>query len=199
MRNHPHGNIFDVEALVAKRDPDCTALLDVGNADMMAELADVLVEDFTTARSESAFPFRLIPRRHGNFMNSSLTNLAVLNRGKPYNPVYIHPDAIAALGLVSGGSVTVVSPHDSISCVAEADSTLRRDVVAMHHAFGGLPSEDDEFRSRGSNVGRLVATEVDYDPITGMPRQGNIAVRIVARDEATSGPRTEKLLPQHRG
>src|SRR3954468_6611269 len=125
VRNHPHGNIFDVEALVAKRDPDCTALLDVGNADMMAELADVLVEDFATARSESAFPFRLIPRRHGNFMNSSLTNLAVLNRGKPYNPAYMHPSAIAGLGLQTGDLVTVTSPHDSIPSVLEADDTLR--------------------------------------------------------------------------
>jgi anaerobic selenocysteine-containing dehydrogenase len=199
VRNHPHGNIFDVDALVAERDHDCAARLDVGNAYMLADLADVLVEDFKAVRSDSAFPFRLIPRRHGNFMNSSLTNLAALNRGKPYNPVYIHPDAIAALGLVSGASVRVVSPHDSIPCVAEADRTLRRDVVAMHHAFGGLPSEDDEFRSRGSNVGRLVATEVDYDPITGMPRQGNIAVRIVAMDDATSGHRTEKPPPQRRG
>ncbi len=49
----------------------------------------------------------------------------------------------------------------------EADDTLRRDVIAMHHAFGGLPSEDGEVRDRGSNVGRLVPTDVDYDPITG--------------------------------
>ena len=60
----------------------------------------------------------------------------------------------------------------------EADDTLRPDVVAMHHAFGGLPAEDGEFRDRGSNVGRLVPTDVDYDPITGMPRQGNIPVRV---------------------
>jgi hypothetical protein len=63
--------------------------------------------------------------------------------------------------------------------VVEADDTLRRDVTSMHHAFGGLPAEDNEFRDRGSNVARLVATDIDYDPITGMPRQSNIPVSVV--------------------
>jgi anaerobic selenocysteine-containing dehydrogenase len=111
-------------------------------------------------------------------MNSSGTALPALNRGKAYNPAYMHPDAIAELGLVSGELVTVTSPHDGIPSVVEADDSLRRDVIAMHHAFGGLPAEDDQVRYRGSNVGRLVPTDVDYDPITGMPRQGNIPVRI---------------------
>ncbi len=112
-------------------------------------------------------------------MNSSGINLSALNRGKPYNPAYMHPDTLAALGLESGAAVTVTSPHDRIPCVVEADDTLRRDVISMHHAFGGFPTEDGEYRDRGSNVGRLVPTDAEYDPITGMPRQANIPVRIV--------------------
>jgi anaerobic selenocysteine-containing dehydrogenase len=178
VRRHPHGKIFDVDAVVEERDPDCIARLDVGNDYLLAELADLLAEDFASARSDPTFPFRLIPRRHGNFMNSSGTNLAVLNRGKLYNPAYMHPDAMAALALQPGAAVTVASPHDSIPCVVEADDTLRRDVISMHHAFGGLPAEENEFRDRGSNVARLVVTDIDYDPITGMPRQGNIPVSV---------------------
>jgi hypothetical protein len=34
--------------------------------------------------------------------------------------------------------------------------------------------------SWGSNVGRLVPTDVDYDPITGMPHQGIIPARVTA-------------------
>jgi anaerobic selenocysteine-containing dehydrogenase len=178
---HPHGKVFDVDAVVAEADPGCTDRLDVGNAVMLAELADVMAEDFDTARGDTAFPLRLIPRRHGSFMNSSGTNLFKLNGGKAYNPAYMHPDAIDALGLVSGDLVTVTSPHDFIPSVVEADDTLRRDVIAMHHAFGGLPSEDDEVRERGSNVGRLVPTDVEYDAISGLPRQGNIPVRVTPR------------------
>jgi anaerobic selenocysteine-containing dehydrogenase len=178
VRSHPHGKIFDVDAVVAERDPDCIAKLDVANDYMISELASVLTEDFASARNDPTYPFRLIPRRHGSFMNSSGTNLAALNRGKAYNPAYLHPDAIAALGLQTGALVTITSPHDAIPSVVEADDTLRPDVVAMHHAFGGLPAEDAQFRSHGSNVGRLVPTDVDYDPITGMPRQGNVPVSV---------------------
>jgi anaerobic selenocysteine-containing dehydrogenase len=180
VRRHPHGKIFDVEAVVEAKDPDCTAKLDIGNTHLLAELATVLDDDFASARADSDYPLRLIPRRHQNFMNSSGTNLAVLHRGKPYNPAYMHPDMIAGLGLESGASVRVTSPHDSVCAVLEADDTLRPDVIAMHHAFGGMPSEDDEFRSHGTNVGRLVPTDVEYDPITGLPRQGNIPVNVSA-------------------
>lgn len=180
VAGHPHGKIFDVNEVVAERDADCEARLDVGNAVLLGELADVMTEDFAATQDTAEYPLRLIPRRHGSFMNSSGTNLAALNRGKPYNPAYMHPEAIAALGLRSGDLVTVTSPHDSIPSVVEADDSLRRDVIAMHHAFGGLPSEDGEVRSRGSNVGRLVPTDTEYDPITGLPRQGNIPVRVTA-------------------
>lgn len=180
VAGHPHGKIFDVNEVVAERDADCEARLDVGNAVLLGELADVVTEDFAATQDTAEYPLRLIPRRHGSFMNSSGTNLAALNRGKPYNPAYMHPEAIAALGLRSGDLVTVTSPHDSIPSVVEADDSLRRDVIAMHHAFGGLPSEDGEVRSRGSNVGRLVPTDTEYDPITGLPRQGNIPVRVTA-------------------
>ncbi|WP_422743216.1 molybdopterin-containing oxidoreductase family protein [Mycobacterium sp. WMMD1722] len=186
VRRHPHGHIFDVEARVQERDPDCSARLDVGNAHLLTELVDVRAEDFASARDDSTYPLRLIPRRHNNFMNSSGTNLSVLNRGKAYNPAYMHPDAIAALGLAAGTVVTVTSPHDSIPSVVEPDDTLRPDVIAMHHAFGGLPTEDDEVRDRGSNVGRLVPTDVEYDAITGLPRQGNIPVRVTAGFPARS-------------
>ena len=91
-----------------------------------------------------------------------------------------HPDSIAALGAQLGSAVTITSPHDSIPAVLEPDDTLRRDVIAMHHAFGGLVAEDSEFRDRGSNVGRLVPTDIEYDAITGLPRQGNIPVRVTA-------------------
>jgi anaerobic selenocysteine-containing dehydrogenase len=180
VSRYPHGHIFDVDAVVEERDSDCIAKLDVGNGYMLNELADTLAENFRAARSDREYPFRLIPRRHGSFMNSSGTNLAKLNRGKPYNPAYMHPDAMSALELQTGDLVTVTSPHDSIPSVLEADDSLRVDVIAMHHAFGGLPAEDSEVRDRGSNVGRLVPTDVDYDPITGMPRQGNIPVRVTA-------------------
>jgi len=179
VRRHPHGNIFDVDVVVQERDPDCTARLDVGNQLLLSGLAEVLTEEFRAKQGDAEFPMRLIPRRHPNFMNSSGITLSALNRGKPYNPAYAHPDTLASLGLESGTEATVASRHDRIPCVVEADDSMRRDVISMHHAFGGFPTGDRDYRDHGSNVGRLVATDTEYDPITGMPRQADIPVRIV--------------------
>ena len=42
VRRHPHGAIFDVDAVVQERDADSTARLDVGNGYMLAALETVL-------------------------------------------------------------------------------------------------------------------------------------------------------------
>ena len=178
VRRHPHGKIFDVDEVVAERDADCAARLDVGNKALLSGLAEILAEDFRRTQDDADFPMRLIPRRHPNFMNSSGITLSELNRGKPYNPAYVHPDTLASLGLESGATAMVASRHASIPCVVEADDSMRRDVISMHHAFGGFPTDDRDYRYHGSNVGRLVPTDTEFDPITGMPRQANIPVRI---------------------
>jgi anaerobic selenocysteine-containing dehydrogenase len=82
VATHPHGHIYDVDAVVAPKDPDCAAKLDVGNAHMV-ELSEVREEDFRAARSDPAYPLWLIPRRHNTLMNSSGTRMAKLNDGKP--------------------------------------------------------------------------------------------------------------------
>ena len=179
VRKHPHGKIFDIEAVVEERDTDCTARLDVGNEVLLSGLAQILNENFGTVQDDAEFPMRLIPRRHPNFMNSSGITLSALNRGKPYNPAYLHPETLASIGMTSGASALVASRHARIPCVLEADDSMRRDVISMHHAFGGFPTGDLDYRDHGSNVGRLVPTDAEYDPITGMPRQANIAVRIL--------------------
>jgi anaerobic selenocysteine-containing dehydrogenase len=180
ISQYPHGHIFDVEEIVQPKDPDCTARLDVGNDYMMAELTRVLDQDFTAKQSDKEYPFRLISRRHNNFMNSTGTQIRRLNRGKPYNPTYMHPNDIAALGLNSGDSVVVSSRYDSIPSIIEEDRTLRPGVIQMHHAFGGLVEDDDKFLSQGSNIARLIRNELEFDPISGIPRMGDIPVKVSA-------------------
>jgi anaerobic selenocysteine-containing dehydrogenase len=175
---HPHGHIFEVDAVVQEKDSDCVDKLEVGNEVLLTDLGAVFAEDFRAARGDTAYPFRLIPRRHANVMNSSGTRLPALTRGKPHNPAYMHPRSIAGLGMQDGDPVALTSPHDRILAVLEADESLRPDVVAMHHGWGGLPSEDSAFRECGSNVGRLVPTDGECDPLTGLPRQGNIPIRV---------------------
>jgi anaerobic selenocysteine-containing dehydrogenase len=74
--------------------------------------------------------------------------------------------------------VRIVTPHEEITAVVEEDETLRPGVVASAHAFGGLVDEDERYRELGANTGRLVRTDENYDPITGMPLMGNIPVAV---------------------
>ncbi len=182
VKQYPHGHVFDSDVVIAPRDPDCVDRLDCANPTMMEHLAEVFAQDYTSMQSTDAFPFRYIPRRHNNFMNSAGRSIAKLAGEKNWNPVWVNPRDLAALGIADGEAVTISTGHDAIPAIVEADPTLRPGVVSMAHAFGGLVEEDDRYEELGSNTGRLVRTDVDYDPITGMPRMGNIPVAITARN-----------------
>lgn len=182
VRKHPHGHIFDVEETVQAKDPGCEERLDVGNRHMMAELEQVLAFDFTAEQADRDYPYRLISRRSNNFLNSAGRTLpgTKLSRGKLYNPLFMHPEDLTELGLEPGQTVTIASRHDRIPSIVEADETMRRKVVSTYHCFGGLVDDDDRFVEQGSNVGRLTPSDVEYDPISGIPRMSNIAVSISA-------------------
>lgn len=178
VKQYPHGHIFDSDVKVQPREPGCEDRLDCGNEVMLAQLKEVLAQDYRAEQDTPDYPFRYIPRRHNNFMNSSGRSIAKLNGNKPFNPVWMHPDDMRQVGVGEGDKVRIATPHDGIAAVVEADDTLRPGVVAIAHAFGGLVEEDDRYEELGANTGRLVRTDEDYDPITGMPRMGNIPVAI---------------------
>ena len=76
--------------------------------------------------------------------------------------------------------VEIRSAHDAIMGVVEADADLRRGVVSMSHGFGGNPGEAEDPAVDGANTNRLLRTDVDYDPNTGMPRMGALPVSVAA-------------------
>ncbi len=178
VKQYPHGHVFDVEVLVEPREEGNGDRLDCGNADMLAQLDEVYAQDFRAMQNTPEFPYRYVPRRHNNFMNSSGRSIAKLNGGRPWNPAWIHPEDLASIGVADGDMVRIATAHDSIVAMAESDASLRRGVIAIAHAFGGLVDDDDQYLEMGANTGRLVRTDEDYDPITGMPRMGNIPVSI---------------------
>ena len=102
----------------------------------------------------------------------------MLTRGKGVNPLHVHPDDLAGLGIADGASISIRSRHDTVPAVVEADPTMKRGVVSMNQAFGGLPEEDHRYLELGTNTNRLMAADEDHDPITGIPRMGAIPVAI---------------------
>ena len=180
VRRHPHGKIFDdLEVRVGPADPDANARLDVGNEDMLAELASIRDAGLEDGQ-DSQFPFRLISRRLPNVYNSSGRDIAKLNGRRPYNPAFLHPDDLLSLGLSKGDVVEISSAHASILGVAEPAPEVRRGVISMAHCFGDIPETEtkEALREIGSNTSRLVSNEDVFDPHTGIPRMSAIPVAI---------------------
>ncbi|HXY91830.1 MAG TPA: molybdopterin-dependent oxidoreductase [Acidimicrobiia bacterium] len=183
VKRHPHGHVFEhlQEQRVAPRDTGCEARLDVGNADLLAELHAIGSEDYVTVRERAAErPFLLVPRRENRVINSTGRNLPGLMRGRRYNPAFMSPVDLSALGLTPGDTVCIRSEHDAIVGIVEADHDLRPGVVSMSHGFGANPGEHEDPRVDGANTNRLLRADADYDPITGMPRMGALPVSVTA-------------------
>jgi anaerobic selenocysteine-containing dehydrogenase len=182
VKRHPHGHVFEelLEQRVGPADADSEGRLDVGNSDMLAELAEIR-ERAAAGEEDPDRPFLFVPRRENRVINSTGRTLPGLMRGRRYNPAFMHPDDLAHLGVTPGELVEIRSEYDAITGVAEADADLRPGVVSMSHNFGGNPGEDEDPRIDGANTNRLLRTDVEYDRYTGIPRMGALPVAVVPR------------------
>ena len=132
----------------------------------------------TAPPRRTAHPFRLVSRRLPNAYNSSGRDLPSFTRKRTYNPAFMNPEDLEALGLEPGSVVRIASDHAAILGVVEAAPELRRGVVSMSHAFGDAPDRDGDFLKIGSSTGRLVDAARDFDPYSGIPRMSGIPVAI---------------------
>jgi anaerobic selenocysteine-containing dehydrogenase len=167
-----------VREVVQPKRPNHTGRLDAGNTYMMEILQADMRRDQPGAGVDADYPLFLIPRRMNKVMNSSGQRHRMLSGERAYNPAFLHPDDLAALGLTPGAEVLLRSRHGSIGGIVAADPRLRRGCVSMAHSFGVNPGEEDDVEAFGSNTGRLTNVAVDYDPITGIARMGALPVRI---------------------
>jgi anaerobic selenocysteine-containing dehydrogenase len=170
VRKFPHGHVFDEVALtVAPRDPACTAMLQLADPMMMADLGDVLRARRETLEKGALL---MVPRRINRVMNS--VGHALPGASEPYTPAHMHPEDIAVRGLAAGQRVTVRSQHGELTAALHIDDTLRPGVVSVVHGFGGRL---DDAGHTGCSVTRLTAMD-EVDPISGLPRLGAIAVTV---------------------
>jgi len=179
VKQYPNGHSFDeLDVRVQPPDPTSSAKLELADPMMIQELDAVSQVDFRELRRNSNFPFLLIPRRTNNFMNSMGQGLTSLNRGKHYNPAYLHPSDMQALRLDNEEIVKIRSSHGEILGVVECDASLLPGTIAMTHGFGPGPGDAvDEPKQTGSSVVALINMD-DHDPITGMPRMSGVPVKI---------------------
>jgi anaerobic selenocysteine-containing dehydrogenase len=186
VKKHPSGAFFPEPAVhVQPKEPGWTGRFELADKEMMADLA-ALAHDArapTAPAGPAEMPYRLISRRMRHVFNSS-GNMEPANRGKPFNPAFMHPADLDAEGLRAGDAVRIESARASVFAIVEPDRTLRRGLVSMAHSFGGSPDEDDRFAQIGASTGRLIDQDAAYDRYSGQPRMSNIPVRIEPLSQA---------------
>jgi anaerobic selenocysteine-containing dehydrogenase len=170
IRRHPRGAVFALEpAVVAPARPERAGnRFEVAPPDVFAELAEVAAEPARQRpqRAGQAFRFLLSSRRVRDVMNTTYRQLPVIRKRMPGNPLWMHPDDMAELGLGKSAAIEIRSAHGAIRTVVEADPSMRRGVVSIAHGFGGL--------GRGGGNGEAAINELvplaEYvEPINGMP------------------------------
>jgi anaerobic selenocysteine-containing dehydrogenase len=186
VRRHPEGRVFAPETpdrVQPGRTDRAEARLDVAPAAVIEQIGAIRREAIEPLGA-SGFTYRLVSRRMMRVYNSTGDHLPWLRRRWSYNPAFMHADDLARLGVRPGDVVRIESAHDFIYAVAEATTDVKPGVISMAHAHGDVPERDGALRRIGSNTGRLVSTERDFEAVSGMARQSAIPVRVRGLDAA---------------
>ena len=157
---------------------------------MIAQIREIRREPISRSggyRDGERFTHRLISRRMMELYNSSGDHLPALRRKFAYNPAFMNRACMEEIGVESGDVVRIDSNHDYIYGIAEETEDISPGVISMAHARGAAPDRDSEVRSIGSTTNRLVSTERDFEPISGIPRQSAIPVNVRALTSAELG------------
>ena len=183
VKKHPHGHIFSDPSIVAKpADDGWEHRLDVGAAEMMAELEAVAEEPFYEHggyAGDPVFSHRLISRRMKDVYNSNGRDLdKLVRKNSSYNPAFMNPTDLEALDLVAGDVVEITSTRTSIYGIVEEAPDVRPGAISMAHAWGDAPEHDTSARFIGSNTGRLVDNTRQFDPRCGIPIMSAIPVNV---------------------
>ncbi len=181
VKRYPSGHVFE-EARVTIDAPNADAArFDLAPELFLEDLGRVAAEpvlDGGGYRAGEHYTHRLASRRLRQVFNSTGTHLPALNRRGPGNPAYLGPDDMHACGLADGDRVEISSEHGRIVGVAWTDPGVPPGVVSMAHAWGSLPGDDDGAPEAGACTNRLVANDVDFEPLIGQARQSAIPVNL---------------------
>ena len=162
------GRLFDVEPMFVEPGRG-EGRFEVAPAEVVAEIAEVRAEKPLDNSS-----FRFAVRRVRDTQNSMYHALPEIAARMSENPLWVHPDDMAAHNLSEGERIRLVSAHGAVEATVAADATIRSGVVAMNHGWG---------HGRGVNVNRLTSLRHGRDPINAMPTLTGFAVWIERLDQ----------------
>lgn len=124
----------------------------------------------------------LIHKRDPWMHNSWFANVERMKRGgRTSNPLSMHPDDAANLGLVDGDPVSVDNEHGAVEACVELDADLMRGVVSMVHGWGhaSSPRMRVAHASPGTNPNALLPVGPgSFEPLSSQAHMTGIAVRV---------------------
>jgi anaerobic selenocysteine-containing dehydrogenase len=179
VKRHPEGVMLDAAAIpiVQPARPDAAGRFDVAPTDIAQELAVVAAEALDAGAGGHSH--RLISRRMRHLSNSVGLDMASIRARSPFNPAYMHPDDLAALGLAEGDRVRITSDHGVVEAIVEADAALRQGAVSMSHGWGDTDVNADPAKA-GASTNLLIADDQAIEPINAMVRMSGIPVTVSA-------------------
>lgn len=176
VRAQDGGAIFAGEPVVVGPPDDPSHRFDLAAPEMIADLgAEAAPRPVAGGRA-----FRLLCRRMMHVYNSSFVG-ALPPSARPYNPIFLHSDDLAGLGIEEGDVVELVSDGGRIPGIVHVDEGLLPGTVSASFGFGALPADDPAFREHGSNTTRLISADTTWDRYSGQPLMSNVPVDIVPR------------------
>lgn len=185
------GHIFEeIQVMVEPGRKGASAQLQLLPDGVAGELKDILLEsrwrDGKIIDDDKEFTHLLISRRLKHVFNSSGQQLEGLQIKGTTNHAYMNPSDLTLLGMKSGDLVEIQSAAGLLVGVAEAARDIKPGVVSMAHAWGDIPDNWGDVRTKGASTNRLVDDDRTYDRITGMPRMSAIPVNLKhVAEEAT--------------
>ncbi|MFY9327684.1 MAG: molybdopterin-dependent oxidoreductase [Georgfuchsia sp.] len=153
---------------------------------MPSDVADELARFLSSAnipgrieRDGKTFTHLLSTRRMRDLFNSNGRYLRTVRKRTPYNPAFMHPDDLAALGIAAGDRIELVSAHGRVTAIAGVDRDVKPGVVSIAHGWGALPGGNEDIADSGTAVNRLIDNDRHFEPINAMPHMSAVPVNIV--------------------
>lgn len=124
---------------------------------------------------DAEYPLYLINWKEATHTHTRTQNNAWLVEIKPTNPLIIHPDTAAKLGIKDGDEVWVESKYGKARAVAKVTLRIHPDVVGAQHGFGHWRLGKTA-RDHGTSFGDL--NYIVYDPLSGQGLHKEVCVRV---------------------
>ena len=133
----------------------------VAPAELVGQLAGLAADPV-----DAEFPLRLIPGRQLRTLNSMLRDTSAPGGRTELAWVTVHPDDAASAEVAEGDTVDVVSSFGRCPGTLRVSEAMQPGTVHIPHGWSG------------TNASLLTSATEHVDPLTGMPRQTAIPVRL---------------------